>query len=89
MAELAQEFQTLLEKRELATVGLVGVVIHAIGNLNLNDHPAALRTLMLGLEKYMDAQNAVDLFSLDLRKEIQSEKENQSHGNASDLKSAA
>jgi hypothetical protein len=36
--------------RELADLNLYGVVIHAIGNLNLNDPPAALRTLMEGLE---------------------------------------
>jgi hypothetical protein len=36
--------------RDLALLNLYGVVLHAIGNLNLNDPPAALRTLMEGLE---------------------------------------
>ena len=38
--------------RDLALLNLHGVVIHAIGNLNLHDHPAALKTLMEGLEFY-------------------------------------
>jgi hypothetical protein len=59
---ILREFQALLEKRELATLNLAGVVIHAIGNLNLNDPPAALRTLMLGFENYTAAQRNVDEF---------------------------
>jgi hypothetical protein len=71
------EFLTLCEKKELATLNLVGVVIHAIGNLNLNDHPTALRTLMHGLEKYMLADEAVNKFH-----RTQMKKENESNGNA-------
>jgi hypothetical protein len=41
--------------RELALLNLLGVVQHAIGNLNLNDPPAALRTLLRGLEFYDQA----------------------------------
>jgi hypothetical protein len=52
--------------RDLALLNLLGVVQHAIGNLNLNDPPAALRTLMRGLEIYNRA--------------VENEKENQ-HGN--------
>jgi hypothetical protein len=37
---------------ELAELNLLGVVYHAIGNLNLNDPAAALKTLMRGLELY-------------------------------------
>jgi len=78
------ELVTLLEKKELATLNMVGVVLHAIGNLNMNDHPAALRTLMQGLALYMDADQAIsDFQQLQNRKQTQSEKENQSHGNAS------
>jgi hypothetical protein len=43
---------------ELAELNLVGVVIHAIGNLNLNDSAAALKTLMRGLDLYLEAQKA-------------------------------
>lgn len=82
----SHELQTLLEKKELATLNLVGVVIHAIGNLNLNDPPAALRTLMHGLENYVVADEAITKFHQQERKQTQSEKENQD-GNAS--KSAA
>ena len=38
---------------DIALLNLVGVVQHAIGNLNLNDSPAALRTLMRGLDLYV------------------------------------
>ena len=69
--------RTLLEKKELATLNMVGVVIHAIGNLNMNDHPAALRTLMHGLDLYMEADRAITEFQRDqVRKNSQSEKEN-------------
>ena len=44
--------------RELASLNLFGVVVHAIGNLNLNDPPAALRTLMEGLEFYTRATSS-------------------------------
>jgi hypothetical protein len=40
---------------ELELLNLVGVVQHAIGNLNLNDSAAARRTLMTGYEKYVNA----------------------------------
>jgi len=73
------EFQHLYDRRELALLNLVGVVQHAIGNLNLNDPPAALRTLMRGLEVYTLADEAIGEFH-DSR--IQ-KKENQSDGNRS------
>jgi hypothetical protein len=47
-----------LQTRELALLNLFGVVVHAIGNLNLNDPPAALRTLMEGLEFYTRATSS-------------------------------
>ena len=78
------ELQTLLEKQEIAHMNLLGVVIHAIGNLNLSDPPAALRTLMRGLELCVEARSNIDRFQskLDLeRKQTQSDKENQSDGN--------
>ena len=39
-------------ERDLALLNLYGVVLRAVCNLNLNDPPAALRTLMEGLEFY-------------------------------------
>ena len=56
------EFQRLCERRELALLNLLGVVQHAVGNLNLNDPPAALRTLMDGLEFYDRADRAISEF---------------------------
>lgn len=66
-------FQCLREKRELATLNLAGVVIHAIGNLNLNDPPAALRTLMEGFDNYVRADEAVTKFN---QQPTKSQKEN-------------
>jgi len=57
-----REYQALLENKELALLNLVGVVIHAIGNLNLNDPAAAQRTLMLGLEMCVEADGAIEEF---------------------------
>jgi hypothetical protein len=41
----------------VAYLNLYGVVLHAIGNLNMNDPPAALKTLMEGLEFYNRMQS--------------------------------
>lgn len=41
-----------MDSRELALLNLYGVVLRAVCNLNLDDSPAALRTLMEGLEFY-------------------------------------
>jgi hypothetical protein len=72
------EFQRLCDQRELALLNLLGVVQHAVGNLNLNDPPAALRTLMGGLEFYDRVDRAITEF----RKQLDSEKEN-NNGNRS------
>ena len=71
------EFQKIYDRRELVLLNLVGTVQHAIGNLNLNDPPAALRTLMRGYEMYVLADEAISKFH-----ETQ-KKENHSHGNRS------
>ena len=57
-----REYQTLLERKELALMNLEGVVIHAIGNLNLNDPPEALRTLMYGLDLFRRAEQDIEAF---------------------------
>ncbi len=62
MSETLREYQKLLENKELALLNLAGVVIHAIGNLNLNDPAAAQRTLMLGLEMCVQADAAIEEF---------------------------
>jgi hypothetical protein len=59
---LLSEFQTLCELRELALLNLLGVVQHAAASLNLNDPPAALKTLMRGLEMHNRADRAITDF---------------------------
>jgi hypothetical protein len=84
-----REYRTLLERQELAHLNLVGVVIHAVGNLNLGDPPAALRTLMLGLEMCVEADGAIEAFRRKHyeRKQTQSDKENHD-GNATSQSAA-
>ncbi len=72
-----REYRGLLEHKELMMLNLLGVVIHAIGNLNLNDPPQALRTLLDGLEMCVEADGAIEEFRRNYeRKQTQSEKEN-------------
>ncbi len=81
---MTNSLQTLLEKKELATLNMVGVVIHAIGSLNMNDPAQALHTLMVGLDLYLRADNAITEF----RKLQTQKKENYSDGNASNQSAA-
>jgi hypothetical protein len=62
VADSLAEFTHLCEVRELALLNLLGVVQHAVANLNLNDPPTALRTLMGGLEVYDRADQAITEF---------------------------
>lgn len=81
-----REYQGLLEKAEIARMNLLGVVIHAIGNLNLNDPPQALRTLLDGLEMCVEADGAIEAFRRKVT--LNFKKENQSDGNRTNQSAA-